>query len=1706
MEKIKLQLGQDAIQTFDYELSTGILSSDTTHHVGYSAATMHRMYMTVNLPTLPPAAKITKAELSLRQAVCGFSGENKPAVAMYQVSQPLVSGQAPADHNSKILDYFRLTDGGQESGTNVEYTLDITNLLQESGCAGNTVYLVLKLADESIQTVNYTMLHGCESTVYAPCVSLEYELGYDVSMNDTTHTHSLGRFGTVGIDLQSGNLLMEAEDFTWSGNRMPVALQHLYTGALAGKQFAKNSDIGLNTADFSAMKLGHGWRLNMMQSIIPHTVVLEEENDNGYLYMDEVGNEYFFVESDVQEDKRVNEEQVEYYLFKEQKDGELKYDPVKRELYVGDETFTFDESGRLVEVKDQFGNAQTIQYTEGQIDYILDGAGRKFDFTYLDGFLTQITAPDNTALSYAYTNDLLTCLTYPDGRKAQVNYNANGQPVSVVLKDASGIPVYKVEYTYSGNSVISVKEIGYQDGNEQEGQHTTYEYSAAAGSTKVNTYEKEEDTSTEVVTTTTVYTFNEEGEMVGNYVYTTDTGNVSVNNGNSGTIHPYAGENGMGVVSNINNLLKNHSFADTTQWQPQAANDETFLIRTLANQSYAMFGNRVLRMSSSVADAVANGVYQETVVLPVGNYVFSAYLRPLSNLSGSDCAYLRVTDVNGTVLAESDRLTKAERHLVRLEVPFTLTQAQSVQVHLLMDGDFTMYADGAQLENNQSMNDYNMLENGNFELGNHGWNLADGEGASLSTEEHFNMSHALQLQGSVNEERRVSQTVPVKSCFNTKETFTLSGWAKANSVPLTQKTDGGSPSFCLKAIIHYTDGEQQVETAGFAPCTCDWQLASVTVEKNRCASVDSLEIVCEYNYNDGKAYFDDIQLVRNSWENDVPAEEFGSAKEEEGESSTEETETDATESDTREETNGFEEAVDAFGNSLTETTFTEGEFGTMYRSFAFDATGNDLVKEVDAKGKETAYTVNGQTSRKEEVVDRCGNKTAYEYDVNGRTTKVICKDPTNIAVANVSYAYDAFDNMTEIVRGDGMKYTLSYNAFHNLQSIGIDGKDTPLVTYAYKNGNGRLKEMTYANNDRMEATYNGLGQMIGETWYDQWGTKLASYKYVYDGAGNITQTLDITNGKLYTYVYEKGVLVTAKEYDATYSNDLVTAKTLVCSIAYHYNDDGQMVQKVMTWNNPEGVPREYTLSYEYPENGDPVVTFGAGLPDVVFHSKSDSFGRKEFEELQLRKGFSYRQFVYQSGEATQIHKDNAKLKSSPTTGLVKEIVFSDGSTLSYEYDAEERITKVTEVYTLKEPEVTDEGVIFHERSVTDVTEYTYDVLGQLLTETKNGVVINQMTYDNYGNIRSKNGKTYSYGYGDPNWKDLLTQVDGKWIDYDKQGNPIIYMDTHSLYWGKGRELSCFIKCDEDYNEVCRCDYTYNANGIRTSKTVNNIRHDYLLEGTKILRETWQNKTLIPLYDNQEQVCGISYNGNLFSFLKNLQGDVIGLVDDNGETVARYSYDAWGVPTVLEDHTDIQITNVNPYLYRTYYYDWEIGMYYLQSRYYDPTIGRFINADDAIVSLFELENLIQYDMVTYCWNNPINLFDDEGIWPKATWTKTTNYISIQITVPWQDIETYFTNRSYTMAVIGIIACFIPEPTVSKAIGVVAGIDSIASAIISAVIAKKKKGKSIRIGISFNYKIKENKKYIYIINSRWVKLGYWYKWKTVTISNFKWWVKL
>lgn len=113
-----------------------------------------------------------------------------------------------------------------------------------------------------------------------------------------------------------------------------------------------------------------------------------------------------------------------------------------------------------------------------------------------------------------------------------------------------------------------------------------------------------------------------------------------------------------------------------------------------------------------------------------------------------------------------------------------------------------------------------------------------------------------------------------------------------------------------------------------------------------------------------------------------------------------------------------------------------------------------------------------------------------------------------------------------------------------------------------------------------------------------------------------------------------------------------------------------------------------------------------------------------------------------------------------------------------------------------------------------------------------------------------------------------------------------------------------------------------------------------------------------------------YNGSVYYYITNAQGDVIRLTNTNGETAARYQYDPYGnIIDSAGSHVDI-----NPLRYRGYYYDSETNLYYLQSRYYDPNIGRFINADEYPSTG---QGLLGNNMFAYCLNNPANFIDPEG---------------------------------------------------------------------------------------------------------------------------------
>ena len=208
--------------------------------------------------------------------------------------------------------------------------------------------------------------------------------------------------------------MFESEDFAWVSSRMPVTIRHLYNSALSGYQYNGNSGIQLNAADFSAMKLGYGWKLNIMQSMT--------QVDSGYVHVGENGEETYF--------KRNGS------VYEAVDDSEVIFTPATGELTMGSEVHRFDSAGRLINITDAYDNSMNITYSSGRIATVTDGAGRVFAFGYnTSGFLTSILAPDCTQITYTYSGNLLRSVIYPDGTQAIISYASN-KPVSVVVQDA----------------------------------------------------------------------------------------------------------------------------------------------------------------------------------------------------------------------------------------------------------------------------------------------------------------------------------------------------------------------------------------------------------------------------------------------------------------------------------------------------------------------------------------------------------------------------------------------------------------------------------------------------------------------------------------------------------------------------------------------------------------------------------------------------------------------------------------------------------------------------------------------------------------------------------------------------------------------------------------------------------------------------------------------------------------------------------------------------------------------------------------------------------------------------------------------------------------------------------------------------------------------------------------------------------------------
>lgn len=157
--------------------------------------------------------------------------------------------------------------------------------------------------------------------------------------------------------------------------------------------------------------------------------------------------------------------------------------------------------------------------------------------------------------------------------------------------------------------------------------------------------------------------------------------------------------------------------------------------------------------------------------------------------------------------------------------------------------------------------------------------------------------------------------------------------------------------------------------------------------------------------------------------------------------------------------------------------------------------------------------------------------------------------------------------------------------------------------------------------------------------------------------------------------------------------------------------------------------------------------------------------------------------------------------------------------------------------------------------------------------------------------------------------------------------------------------------------------------------------------------TVDNHSLYFTYDAAGVPLSLTYDGGTYYYVTNLQGDVVAILDSTGTEVVRYSYDAWG--NLITDVAEGTLGFYNPLRYRGYVYDEETKLYYLQSRYYNPEMGRFINGDNQMSGVGG--DALGYNMFAYCFNNPVNMSDSSGNWPK--WLETAaNWVNKNIIQP------------------------------------------------------------------------------------------------------------
>ena len=1254
-----------------------------------------------------------------------------------------------------------------------------------------------------------------------------------------------------------------------------------------------------------------------------------------------------------------------------------------------------------------------LTYSGDRLSSVTDYAGRSTNYSYdSGGHLTQVTYADGTSVSYAYNGS---------GGRLSTLYDAESQ--------------YGLDITYTYNlgvvSTFRVQEFANTSGAKQTGS-AFHAYRNGIHQTSYRFYgpDHTRDTADDTVMTCVLDHF---GKTICTYDSNTDyseiigtsAANYTDNSGTSKTNNRLTGAAAMGISSF--NMLSNSGLETCTG---NAADNWAQLSFSTSASAGTQSGNKArLGKASIKTTARGSGMYQEATLQAGTTYTFSGYVNTcdMTAFDSNGSVYLaaltadQITDLSQACASpwKSEQVNyktdaSINRGWEKISVTFTPETSGTYYMAFLQDrADGTACCDDLLLEESEAASEINLVQNGRF-----AW-LVNGKpegwvpnSYTISDEHPFgqSLSKSMRVSNTMNGYARTHQVIPLNLLAD-EATFLLSGWGKANSVGGTARKheDGDERYFGLVAEIAYTDGTTENQYVSFNGDYADWQFASgVIVPGKRDERVKEITVRCAYDYNANDAYFTNISLVLEPAEtysydskgNPIAATD-GSAK------TASEFFADSQRLKSYTTPGGAKHTLgyDASNNlqedtlaGLTNYTYhntsgspttsmtRKGYSGDYLKSQnIYDSTGCFRTASEDANGVTTQYGYDAGTAHLLSTTAANGTRQDYHYYNNSDRVDFTYID----GKASMEYVYTQ-GQISDLIRkaylgttGFWQHYLLGYDAFGNMTRVQVcassaerEGYTAPvtLASYTYEGNvnNGRLATMAYGNGDSVSYTYDAFDRQRtaayndGTTYhYDYSGDNDLARQYVTDGSGAVTEQ--------YSYQYDSlGRLI--------HSRQLTGGGTLVQLTQHMYDNANRLTSQ--SWQFGTGL---YHQQYSYTgvkADGatDSSVDGTISAITTTVPGRSAITSKYEYNDLrQLEKKTVT--VPDQNGKQTKVYdrtytyaviaEDDGCNRMGTRLASTGYTFGSNSRSFTYTYDKAGNIKSV-----------------MASDSVGKL--YDYDGLGQLVKETPIGLTMYAVTYayDTAGNIRSitRGGTTFkSFGYTNPSWPDLLTSVTAngttKDVLYEGQsqtsdvptsGNPVTYYNGRDYHfdWSKGRQLTEAVVGGQTVK------YAYDMAGVRSSKQVGDTTYTYTTLSGKVMRQAWgDNNALEFVYDDSSQPFAVIYKhgsaAELYYYLVNAQGDVAAILDSSGTMVASYNYDAWGSCTVYNS-SDAAIGDLNPLRYRGYYYDAETGFYYLQSRYYDPAICRFINADGLFTDGFIGANLF-----AYCANNPVNTTDPTG---------------------------------------------------------------------------------------------------------------------------------